>query len=78
MFQVVFCQMVLVPCLAVNGSLHKGLLRYIQLSQTVDYDMHMNIATTIVTVSVSTDKCLVSGKILFGIFHAKLLCQFSS
>lgn len=23
-------------------------------------------------------KCLVSGKILFGIFHAKLLCQFSS
>ena len=39
--------------------------------------MHMNIATTIVTVRVSTDKCLVSGKILFGIFYAKLLRQFS-
>ena len=46
----------------------------VKFVQTV---MHMNIATTIVTVSVSTDKCLVSGKILFGIFYAKLLRQFS-
>lgn len=76
MFQVVFCQMVLVPCLAVNGSLHKGLLRYIQLSQTVDYDMDMNISAAIVTVHVRTDQCLMPRKICFCVFQSKLLCPF--
>ena len=77
MFQVVFCQMVLVPCLAVNGSLHKGLLRYIQLSQTVDYDMDMNISAAIVPVHVRTDQCLMSRKICFCIFQSNLLCPFA-
>ena len=76
MFQVVFCQMVLVPCLAVNGSLHKGLLRYIQLSQTVDYDMHMNVATAILTVHVRTDQSLMPRKISFCVFQPKLLRPF--
>ena len=57
---------------------HIGLRLSVIFADTVDYDMYINIATAIMTVSVSTDKCLVSGKILFGIFHAKLLCQFSS
>ena len=69
--------MVLVPGLAVNGSLHKGLLRYIQLSQTVDYDMDMNIAAAIVTVHVRTDQCLMPRKICFCVFQSKLLCSFT-
>ena len=76
MLQVLVCYMVLVPCLAVNGSLHKGLLRYIQLSQTVDYDMDMNISAAIVTVHVRTDQCLMPRKICFCVFQSKLLCPF--
>ena len=68
--------MVLVPCLAVNGLLHKGLLRYIQLSQTVDYDMHMNVAAAIMTVHVRTDQSLMPRKISFCIFQSKLLRPF--
>ncbi len=48
---------------------HIGLRLSVIFADTVDYNMHMKIAITIVTVSVSTDKCLVSGKIL-GIFYA--------
>ena len=51
--------MVLIPCLAVNGSLHKGLRRHIQFPQTVDYDMHMNVAAAIMPVHVRTDQCLM-------------------
>ena len=69
--------MVLVPCLAVNGSLHKGLLRYIQLSQTVDYDMHMNVAAAIMTVHVRTDQSLMPRKICFCVFQSKLLRPFT-
>ena len=69
--------MVFVPCLAVNGSLHKGLLGHIQLSQTVDYDMDMNISAAIVTVHVRTDQCLMPRKICFCIFQSKLLRPFS-
>ncbi len=35
--------MVFVARLTVDGPFHKGLLRNIQLSQTVDYDMHIHI-----------------------------------
>lgn len=75
-FQVLVRHMVLVPCLAVNGPLHKGLLRYIQLSQTVDYDMDMNTSAAIVTVHVRTDQCLMPRKICFCVFQSKLLCPF--
>ena len=68
--------MVLVPCLAVNGPLHKGLLRHIQFSQTVDYDMYMNIAAAIMTVHVRTDQSLMPRKICFCVFHPKLLRPF--
>jgi hypothetical protein len=67
---------VLVPCLAVNGSLHKGLLGHIQFSQAVDYDMYMNVAAAIVTVHVRTDQCLMPRKICFCVFQSKLLCPF--
>ena len=76
-FQVLVRHMVLVPCLAVNGSLHKGLLRHIHLSQTVDYDMYMNIAAAIMTVYVRTDQCLMPRKICFCVFQSKLLRPFT-
>ena len=69
--------MVLVPCLAVNGPLHKGLLRHIQFSQAVDYDMDMNVAAAIVSVHVGADQRLMSRKIRFCIFQSDGLCPFS-
>ena len=42
--------MVFVARLTVDGAFHKGLLRNIQLSQTVDYDMHVDIAAAIMTI----------------------------
>ena len=69
--------MVLVPCLAVNGPLHKRLLRHIQFSQTVDYDMYMNIAAAIMTVHVRTDQRLMPRKICFCVFQSKLLRPFT-
>ena len=68
--------MVLVPCLAVNGSLHEGLLGHIQFSQAVDYDMYMNVAAAIVTVHVRTDQSLMPRKIRFCIFQSKFLRPF--
>ena len=76
MLQVLVCYMVLVPCLAVDGSLHEGLLGHIQFSQAVDYDMYMNVAAAIVTVHVRTDQCLMPRKICFCVFQSKLLCPF--
>ena len=68
--------MVLVPCLAVNGSLHERLLGHIQFSQAVDYDMYMNVAAAIVTVHMRTDQSLMPRKIRFCIFQSKLLRPF--
>ena len=77
MLQVLIRHMVFVPCLAVNGPLHKGLLGHIQFSQAVDYDMDMNVAAAIVPVHVRTDQSLMPRKIRFCIFQSKLLCPFS-
>ena len=76
-FQVLVRHMVLVPCLAVDGSLHEGLLGHIQFSQAVDYDMYMNVAAAIVTVHVRTDQCLMPRKICFCVFQSKLLRSFT-
>ena len=76
MLQVLVRHMVLVPCLAVDGSLHEGLLGHIQFSQAVDYDMYMNVAAAIVTVHVRTDQCLMPRKICFCVFQSKLLRPF--
>ena len=76
MFQVLVRHMVLVPCLAVNRTLHKRLRQNIQFPQTVDYDMDMNVAAAIVTVHVRTDQCLMPRKICFCVFQPKLLCPF--
>lgn len=62
--------MVFVARLTVDGTFHKGLLRNIQLSQTVDYDMHMDIAAAVVTVHVGADQRLMPRKVGFYIFHA--------
>ena len=77
MLQVLIRHMVLVPCLAINGPFHKRLLSHIQFSQTVDYDMDMNVAAAIVPVHVRTDQCLMSRKVGFCVFQSKLLCPFS-
>ena len=69
--------MVFVACLAVDGAFHKGLLRNIQLSQTIDYDMHMDITAAVVTVHVGADQRLMPRKIGFYIFHADGLRSFS-
>ena len=76
MLQVLVRHMVLVASPAVNGSFHKGLLRHIQFSQTVDYDMDMNVSAAIVPVHVRTDQCLMPRKICFCVFQPKLLCPF--
>ena len=76
MLQILVRHMVLVPCLAVDGPLHEGLLGHIQFSQAVDYDMYMNVAAAIVTVHVRTDQCLMPRKICFCVFQPKLLCPF--
>ena len=77
MLQVLVRHMVLVPCLAVDRALHKGLLGHIQFSQTVDYDMDMNVSAAIVTVHVGADQYLMPRKICFCIFQSKLLRPFS-
>ena len=71
-------KMMFIASFGIPVKFHIGLRLSVIFTDAVDYDMHMNIATAIMTVSVSTNECLVSGKIFFGIFHAKLLCQFSS
>ena len=48
--------MVFVARLTVDEPFHKGLLRNIQLSQTVDYDMHMDIAAAVVAVQVGAPR----------------------
>lgn len=52
-------------------------LRNIQLSQTVDYDMHMDIAAAVVTVHVGADQRLMPRKVGFYIFHADGLRLFT-
>ena len=69
--------MVFVARLTVDGPFHKGLLRNIQLSQTVDYDMHMDIAAAVVTVHVGADQRLMPRKVGFYIFHADGLRLFT-
>ena len=76
MLQILVCYMVLVASLAINGSLHEGLLGHIQFSQTVDYDMDMNVAAAIVPIHVRTDQCLMSRKVGFCVFQSKLLRPF--
>ena len=69
--------MVLVASFTVDGTFHKVFLRNIQLSQTVDYDMYMDIAAAVMPVHVGTDQCLMARKICFYIFHADGLRSFS-
>ena len=69
--------MVLIACFAVNRAFHKRLLRNIQFSQTVDYDMHMDIAAAIMTIHVGADQRLMPRKVGFYIFHADGLCLFT-
>ena len=70
--------MVFVARLTVDEPFHKGLLRNIQLSQTVDYDMHMDIAAAVVTVQVGADQRLMPRKVGFYIFHTDGLRLFTS
>ena len=61
--------MMFVPCKGITGTFHKVLTFYIKFPQAVDYNMYMNIATSIVSVCMCADESLMSGKILFCIFQ---------
>ena len=68
--------MVLVTGTAVTGSLHEWLLFNIQFAERVNNNMDVDISASIVTVRMRTDESLMTGKILFCIFHSQGLCLF--
>ena len=57
----------LVPGSGVACPVHVGLALHLGNPQTVDDNMHMDIAAMVVPVRVGTDKGLVSGKMLFAV-----------
>ena len=77
--QIVFGKVVLVSSLAVDWPFGVGLRLYIEFAQAVDYNMGVNVACSIFTISVSTDQSLMPWKIGLCIFHADglrpLTCQ---
>ena len=73
MNQIVFCQMMFISGTAVTCPFHKRLWFYIQLAETVNYNMYMNVTASVVSVRKGTDKSLMSGKVLRCIFHSKSL-----
>ncbi len=75
--QIIFRLVVFESGKGIASAFHKGLAFRIIFSQAVDYDMHMDVAAFIVTVSMSADKSLMSGKILFGKFQSKQMRLFS-
>lgn len=66
----------LVSGFAITEPFHKILPFYIFGTNTIDYDMHMNITRAIVSIGVGTDQCLMSGKILRGKIHSHALSLF--
>ena len=60
--------MVLIPGKTVTRSFHKILSFYVQLTETVDDDVDMDITGAIVSIRMSTDDGLVAGKVLGSIF----------
>ena len=57
------CTAVLTPGAGVRRSVHVGQQRYFLNPQTVNDDMHMDIAAVIVSVRVGADNGLVSGEV---------------
>jgi hypothetical protein len=70
--------MVLVTGKAVTGSFHITLTFNIQHPHTVDDNVNMNVSGTVMTVRMSADDSLVSGKVSSGKLHAQLLRPVSS
>lgn len=68
----------LVTSKGITWSFHKVLPLNIQGTNTVDYNMYMNISGRIVTIRMCADKCLMSGEILAGKFHPQSLRMFRS
>ena len=58
---------VFVPGSGVACPVHVGLALHFGNPQTVDDNMHMDIAAVVVSVRVGADKGLVSGKMLFAV-----------
>ena len=67
-FQIAFGEMVLIPGKTVTRPFHKILSFYVQLTETVDDDVDMDITGAIVSIRMSTDDGLVAGKVLGSIF----------
>ena len=59
---------------SIAGPFHKVLSFNIVSTDTVDHDMHMNIACRVVTIRMRTDKSFVSREIFFCKFHPESLC----
>lgn len=74
--EIIFCKVVFVPGTGIAGSLHKILPFHIIFPQTVDDNMHMNVAASIMPIHMCTDESLVSGEVLLSIFYTKLLRPF--
>ena len=77
-FQKILCYMMLMTGKRVAWSLHEILSGYIKCTNTVDDNVHMNIAGRIVSVRMCTDKSLMSREVLLSKFHAKSLGLFRS
>ena len=60
--------MVFVSRTGITCTFHEVLAFYIIFSQTVDYDMHMDVAAFVMPVHVCTDESLVARKVFAGIF----------
>ena len=76
MCQVISGLVVLVASPAVAGTFHKLLRFHIQLTQTVDDDMYMDIPASVASIRVCTDQRLVAGEIFLCIFDANSLRTF--
>ena len=66
--------MMLVSGHGIPGPFHEILQGNVQLPYTVQHDVNMNIPGRIMTVFVGADDQLMTGKILSGKGHSKLLC----
>ena len=69
---------VLVPGSGVARPVHVGLALHLGDPQTVDDNMHMDIAAMVVSVRVGADKGLVSGKMLFAVGQSQRLRPVNS
>ena len=75
-FQISFCQMMLVAGATVDLPFHVRFFLHIQFPHTVENDVYVDIAAFIMTVCVRTDQNLMPWKMLLCELHSELMSQF--